>query len=307
MNIEQQIKNKALELGFLDCGFATARRLTEFESQFSNWLEHGYHGEMGYMENHFDKRLDPTQLVPDAKTVISLAYNYFPSKKQEKNVPQIAKYAYGEDYHKVVKDQCFLLLQFIQQLLPNTQGRCFVDSAPVLERQWAQVAGLGWLGKNSLLLKKSVGSYFFLSEIIINQEIESSQPFETDHCGECTRCIDACPTEAIVANGLVDATKCLSYVSIEKRSELTSPEKKWLETYLFGCDVCQDVCPWNRFATPTHEKRFSPNTAVYSENWLDWDRNRWKSVSEDEFNQLFGKTPVTRMGFEKLKSVLGTE
>lgn len=307
MNIEQQIKSKALELGFLDCGFATARRLTEFESQVKDWLNRGYHGEMHYMENHFDKRLDPTQLVNNAKTIIVLAYNYYPSIIQNNKAPQIAKYALGEDYHKVVKDQCFLLLQYIQQLLPNTQGRCFVDSAPVLERQWAQIAGLGWLGKNSLLLKKSVGSYFFLSEIIIDQEITSSQPFETDHCGECTRCIDACPTQAIVADGVVDATKCLSYVSIEKRSELTSPEKKWLESYLFGCDVCQDVCPWNRFATPTHEKRFSPNTTVDSENWLDWDRNRWENLSEDEFNQLFGKTPITRMGYEKLKSVLGTK
>ncbi len=303
MNIEQNIKNKALELGFLDCGFAKARKLTEHESQLKNWLSQGYHGEMKYMENHFEKRLDPTQLVDGAKTVIVLAYNYFPKKLQNPQAPQIAKYAYGEDYHVVVKDQCFSLFNYIKELLPSAQGRCFVDSAPVMERQWAQIAGLGWLGKNSLLLKKGVGSYFFLAEIIIDQEIEASPAFLTDHCGECTRCIDACPTQAIVSEGVVDATKCLSYISIEKRSELTSPEKELIQNHVFGCDICQDVCPWNRFAEPHNQERFEPQI-VQQENWLEWDRDRWKNLNESEFKAHFGKSPVTRMGFDKLNSAL---
>jgi epoxyqueuosine reductase len=303
MNIEQNIKNKALELGFLDCGFAKARKLTEHESQLKNWLSQGYHGEMKYMENHFEKRLDPTQLVDGAKTVIVLAYNYFPKKLQNPQAPQIAKYAYGEDYHVVVKDQCFSLFNYIKELLPSAQGRCFVDSAPVMERQWAQIAGLGWLGKNSLLLKKGVGSYFFLAEIIIDQEIEASPAFLTDHCGECTRCIDACPTQAIVSEGVVDATKCLSYISIEKRSELTSPEKELIQNHVFGCDICQDVCPWNRFAEPHNQERFEPQI-VQQENWLEWDRDRWKNLNESEFKAHFGKSPVTRMGFDKLKSAM---
>jgi epoxyqueuosine reductase len=303
MNIEQNIKNKALELGFLDCGFAKARKLTEYESQLNNWLTNGFHGEMKYMENHFEKRLDPTQLVDGAKTVIVLAYNYFPKKLQNPQAPQIAKYAYGEDYHVVVKDQCFSLFNYIKELLPSAQGRCFVDSAPVMERQWAQIAGLGWLGKNSLLLKKGVGSYFFLAEIIIDQEIESSPAFLIDHCGECTRCIDACPTQAIVSEGVVDATKCLSYISIEKRSELTSPEKELIQNHVFGCDICQDVCPWNRFAEPHNQERFEPQI-VQQENWLEWDRDRWKNLNESEFKAHFGKSPVTRMGFDKLNSAL---
>lgn len=332
MSIEQNIKNKALELGFLDCGFAKARKLTEHESHLKDWLSHGYHGEMKYMENHFDKRLDPTQLVEGAKTIIVLAYNYFPKKLQNPQAPQIAKYAYGEDYHVVVKDQCFLLLNYIKELLPETKGRCFVDSAPVMERQWAQIAGLGWLGKNSLLLKKGVGSFFFLAEIIIDQELESSQAFLTDHCGECTRCIDACPTQAIIADGVVDANKCLSYISIEKRTELTSPEKKLIQNHIFGCDICQDVCPWNRFAEPHQQERFevkfsgndesisevktnisamkntlemTPENPNYTnKNWLDWNRDRWQKMSETEFQQLFGKSPVMRMGFNKLNSAL---
>ncbi len=303
MNIEQNIKNKALELGFLDCGFAKARKLTEYESYLKNWLSEGFHGEMKYMENHFEKRLDPTQLVDGAKTVIVLAYNYFPKKLQNPQAPQIAKYAYGEDYHVVVKDQCFSLFNYIKELLPSAQGRCFVDSAPVMERQWAQIAGLGWLGKNSLLLKKGVGSYFFLAEIIIDQEIEASPAFLTDHCGECTRCIDACPTQAIVSEGVVDATKCLSYISIEKRSELTSPEKELIQNHVFGCDICQDVCPWNRFAEPHNQERFEPQI-VQQENWLEWDRDRWKNLNESEFKAHFGKSPVTRMGFDKLNSAL---
>lgn len=296
-SIKSQITDKALELGFLACGFSKAEGLESEKNRLQEWLNLGYHGEMGYMENHFEKRINPTLLVENCKTVISLAFNYFPREMQKINAPKVAKYAYGEDYHKVVKDQGFLLLEFIKTLLPNTEGRVFVDSAPVMERQWAEKSGLGWIGKHSLLIRKGIGSYFFLAEIICNIDVEPDTA-TTDHCGSCTACIDACPTSAIVADKVVDANKCISYLTIEKKSELESSEKQMLNDWIFGCDICQDVCPWNRFSTPTNEQRFNPG------NWIQWDQKNWNNLTSAEFSGAFGKSPLTRSGFDKIKSHL---
>lgn len=288
------IQQNAEDLGFLAIGFSKAEKLHDEELRLTNWLTQGFHAEMGYMENHFDKRLDPTLLVEGAKTVISLAYNYFPQKTQNSDAPQVAKYAYGEDYHKVVKDKAFLLLNAIQKQNPQVTGRVFVDSAPVMERQWAEKSGLGWIGKHSLLIRKGVGSFFFLAEIICSAEIEPDQP-TTDHCGNCTACIDACPTNAIVANKIIDSNACISFLTIEKKTGLTTAEKEQLGEWIFGCDVCQDVCPWNRFSSPTNETRFDANP------WIDWTKEQWQNMTEKEFSEQFSKTPVTRAGFKKIK------
>lgn len=295
---KSQIIQKSEELGFLACGFSAANCLENERDRLQDWLTQGYHGEMGYMENHFEKRLDPTLLVEGSKTVISLAYNYFPQKTQKINAPKVAKYAYGEDYHKVVKDQGFLLLEYIKTLNSEAQGRVFVDSAPVMERQWAEQSGIGWIGKNSLIIRKGIGSFFFLAEIIVNIEIEPDKP-TTDHCGSCTACIDACPTQAIVSDKVIDATKCISYLNIEKRSELLPLEKESLNQWIFGCDICQDVCPWNRFSVPTEEKRFTP-----AGEWIEWEAENWQTITSAQFAENLGKTPITRAGFEKLKGLL---
>ncbi len=296
--LKSLILQKSQELGFLACGFSKATALDEEREKLRDWLSKGYHGEMGYMENHFEKRLDPTLLVDECKTVISLAYNYFPQKLQKINAPKVAKYAYGEDYHKVVKDQGFILLSYIQSLIPETTGRVFVDSAPVMERQWAERSGIGWIGKNSLIIRKGVGSFFFLAEIICNLELDPDQAI-TDNCGSCTACIDACPTQAIVADKVIDATRCISYLTIEKRSELLQAEKQSLHGWMFGCDVCQDVCPWNRFSSPTTENRFSPK------DWIHWEENEWQNLDSETFSNNFHNTPLTRAGFEKVKKMLG--
>jgi epoxyqueuosine reductase len=296
--IKSQIIQKSEALGFLACGFSVATCLETERNHLQDWLNRGFQGEMGYMENHFEKRLDPTLLVEGAKTVISLAYNYFPQKLQKINAPKVAKYAFGEDYHKVVKDQGFLLLEYIKTLIPEAQGRVFVDSAPVMERQWAEQSGIGWIGKNSLIIRKGIGSFFFLAEIICNIEIKPDKP-TTDHCGSCTACIDACPTDAIVSDQVIDATKCISYLTIEKRTEILPEEKQNLNQWIFGCDICQDVCPWNRFSVPTQEERFIP-----SGDWLDWETENWKSMNSEQFANNLEKTPITRAGFEKIKRLL---
>ena len=296
--LKSLILQKSQELGFLACGFSQATALDEEREKLQDWLNKGYHGEMGYMENHFEKRLNPTLLVDDCKTVISLAYNYFPQKLQKINAPKVAKYAYGEDYHKVVKDQGFILLSYIQSLIPETTGRVFVDSAPVMERQWAERSGIGWIGKNSLIIRKGVGSFFFLAEIICNLELNPDRA-TTDHCGSCTACIDACPTQAIVADKVIDATRCISYLTIEKRSELLPSEKQNLHGWIFGCDVCQDVCPWNRFSSPTSDNRFS------AMDWIHWEEKEWQKLDSETFSNNFHKTPLTRAGFEKVKKISG--
>jgi epoxyqueuosine reductase len=294
-SLKKIIQQKAEELGFLAIGFAKAEKLNEEEFRLKDWLSKGYHAEMQYMENHFEKRLDPTQLIEGSKTVISLAYNYFPQKIQNTNAPQVAKYAYGEDYHKVVKDQAMVLFEFIKSLVPNLDGRVFVDSAPVMERQWAEKSGLGWIGKHSLLIRKGIGSFFFLAEIICSLEVEPDSP-TTDHCGSCRACIDACPTNAIIDNKIIDSNACISYLTIEKHTELSVDEKANLNNWAFGCDICQDVCPWNRFASPTTEPRF--NTG----EWTNWNKEEWKQLTPENFKDTFGKSPLTRAGFDKIKN-----
>ena len=294
-SLKKYIQQKAEELGFLAIGFAKAEKLIDEEFRLKDWLSNGYHAEMQYMENHFEKRLNPTLLVESSKTVISLAYNYFPQKNQNESAPQVAKYAYGEDYHKVVKDQAFVLFEFIKSLVPNLDGRVFVDSAPVMERQWAEKSGLGWIGKHSLLIRKGIGSFFFLAEIICSLEVEPDSP-TTDHCGSCTACIDACPTNAIIDNKIIDSNACISYLTIEKRTELSVDEKAHLNNWAFGCDICQDVCPWNRFASPTTEPRFN------SGEWTNWNREEWKQLTPENFKDTFGKSPLTRAGFDKIKN-----
>lgn len=298
MNPAQEIEKRALELGFLACGLVSARFLGEEEERLSTWLDRGYQGSMGYLERNVEKRLDPRLLVRGTQTIVSLAYNYFPQKSQKIESPKIAKYAYGEDYHRVVKDRCFELLQHIQTLFPDVQARVFVDSAPVMERQWAQLAGLGWIGKNSLLLRKGVGSFFFLAEIFLDVSIETAPVIQSDHCGTCTRCIDACPTQAIVQDQVIDATKCISYLSIEKSEPLEESELEMMHGWLFGCDICQDVCPWNRFSEPHTEPRFEASESI------DWDLEEWKKLQESQFTTAFKKSPIARMGFNKAQQLL---
>jgi epoxyqueuosine reductase len=251
---------------------------------------------MGYMERNIEKRLDPRELVKGTKSIICLAYNYFPNHFPDTTGPKIAKYAWGEDYHRVVKDKCYQLLDWIKIQHPTVQSRVFVDSAPVMERQWAQKAGIGWIGKNSLLLRKGVGSNFFLAEIFLDLELSNSEPYSTQHCGDCTACIDACPTQAIVQDGVIDSNKCISYLTIEKRSELSPKEIDMLNDWDFGCDVCQDVCPWNRFSQPHQEPRFTPY--FYRKPDINW-----VEMNEEQFNEIFGESPLTRIGFEKFKQL----
>ncbi|MCL9981030.1 MAG: tRNA epoxyqueuosine(34) reductase QueG [Bacteroidia bacterium] len=287
-DIESHIKSKAQELGFLACGFTQERTLNEHESTLQDWLLKDYHGEMSYMERNLEMRLNPQLLEPGCKTVISLAYNYFPSEKHSDDALKIAKYAWGEDYHYVVKDKCKDLLKYIQELDPNATGRCFVDSAPIMERQWAQLAGIGWIGKNSLVLRKGTGSFFFLAEILVNIELKSDKPV-TDHCGSCTACIDACPTQAIVQEGVIDSNKCISYLTIEKKSPLTSQEQDWRKDWLFGCDICQDVCPWNRFSEPHNEPRFEPTFSS-----INRTKEEWQNADATKLKSEFKKSPLIR-------------
>ncbi len=250
---------------------------------------------MSYMENYFDKRLDPTLLVPGAKSVISLLYNYFPEKGQEESAPKVSKYAYGEDYHFVIKDKMKELLNFIREEIGDVSGRCFVDSAPVLDKAWAAKSGLGWIGKHSNLLTKQVGSFFFVSELILDIELKADNPV-TDHCGTCTACIDACPTDAIVEPYVVDGSRCISYFTIELKESIPSEFAGKFEDWVFGCDICQDVCPWNRFSVPHKEKRFSQKESI-----SDWTKKQWNEITEDIFKEAFRKSPLKRTGFKGVK------
>ncbi|MFM1898606.1 MAG: hypothetical protein RL577_846 [Bacteroidota bacterium] len=293
--LAKAIKDKARELGFLDCRFAQARALEEERQHFESYLQSQFHGEMGYLERNLEKRLDPRQLVPGCQTVISLAYNYYTSAAQPKNSPQIAKYAFGEDYHRVVKDQAFLLFDFIRECDPECQGRVFVDSAPVMERQWAALSGIGWIGKNSLLLRKGEGSYFFLAEIVCSTALPADSA-TTDHCGTCTACIEACPTQAIVQPGVIDSRSCISYLSIEQKDPLSGEQEQMLNGWAFGCDICQEVCPWNRFASPHQEPRFEPIG-----HWVEWSKETWGQLSPDSWSEHFGHSPITRTGYTKFQ------
>ena len=296
---EQQtnfIKKKAHESGFSFCGISKAEFLADEAPRLEEWLKRGYQGKMGYLENHFDKRLDPTILVPGARSVISLIYNYFPAKDLAVGGElKIAKYAYGEDYHKVVKEKLKTLLDDIQTDIGEINGRAFVDSAPVMERAWARRSGIGWVGKNSLLLNRQMGSFFFLAELIIDLELEYDAPTR-DYCGTCTACMDACPTDAIAEPYVVDGSKCISYFTIELKEEIPTDVKGKFENWIFGCDICQDVCPWNSFSIPHHEKRFDPEPAL---NGIT--RQEWMEITQDVFSKLFGKSALQRTKLQGLK------
>lgn len=285
----QIIKDLAHDTGFNAVGIARVRRLDEEEHHLQEWLAQGYHGKMNYMANHFEKRLDPGLLVPGAKSVVSLLFNYYPQKDlAQPSEFKIAKYAYGRDYHDVLKAKLRLLLDRAREEIGEINGRVFVDSAPVMERQWAQLAGLGWLGKNGLLLNKQLGSFFFIAELIIDLELEPDDPV-TDHCGTCTRCLDACPTDAIVQPGVVDGSRCISYYTIELKAEHPIDKDADLDNWIFGCDVCQDVCPWNRFAQSHSEPEFEPSTALMAMRKKDWEE-----MTEEVFSQLFHGSAVNR-------------
>lgn len=293
----QMIKAEALRLGFMACGISKAAFLTEEAPRLENWLKNNHHGEMSYMENHFDKRLDPRLLVDGAKSVVSLTLNYFTEEKQtDINAPKISKYAYGADYHTVTKDKLKELLAFINDNIGEVAGRCFVDSAPVMDKAWAQKAGLGWRGKNSNLISKDAGSFFFLAELIIDLDLEYDTPFAADHCGSCTRCIDACPTDAIVAPYIVDGSKCISYLTIELKNEIPTAFKGKMENWMFGCDICQDVCPWNRFATPHKEEAFKPALEL-----LNLKKSELIEMTDEVFKQVFKGSAVKRTKFKGLK------
>lgn len=289
------IKTEAQRLGFEQIGIAPAGFLEDEAPRLESWLKKGFHGQMQWMENHFDKRLDPTLLVPDAKSVISLMFNYFPpTKPNDETAPKIARYAYGEDYHFVLKDKLKDLMHFIRAEIGEVDGRVFVDSAPVMERKWAQKGGLGWIGKNTLLLNKGKGSYYFLAEIICDLELEYDGP-ATDHCGTCTACIDACPTDAITPYE-VNASKCISYLTIELRDAIPNEFAGKMENWAFGCDICQEVCPWNRFAKPHQEQAFLPSPEL-----MDMTNRNWHEMTEEVFKKVFKHSPVKRTKFEGLK------
>ena len=277
------IRTEAQRLGFGFVGFARAERLDQEARHLEQWLEQGAHGRMAYMENYFDLRIDPTLLVPGAKTVICLSFNYFTEEKQQDpTAPKIARYAYGEDYHFVVKDRLKSLLQYMQQEIGEVDGRCFVDSAPVMEREWAQRAGIGWNGRNTLTINPKRGSFFFLAEIICDLPLFYDDPIR-DHCGTCRRCIDACPTEAISPEGyFLDASKCISYLTIELRDAIPSEFQEQMDGWMFGCDVCQDVCPWNRFSQRHTEPAFEPH-----EELLRMSQRDWQEMTEETFGRIF--------------------
>jgi len=300
MNINEKysnlIKQEATRLGFESCGISKADFLEEEASNLELWLKNGFHGEMNYMENYFDRRLDPRLLVDNAKSVISLSFNYFPEHTQKESAYKISKYAYGEDYHHILKSKLKELAFFIKNEIGEVNGRAFVDSAPVMERAWAQKSGLGWRGKNSLLIQKNKGSFFFLAELILDLELQNDNPFVTDHCGNCTRCINACPTKAILPNNTVDGSKCISYFTIELKNELPTTVKGKLEGWMFGCDICQDVCPWNKFSKWHSEKKFNPHPDL-----LTMSKQDWEEITEDVFKKVFRKSAVKRTKFLGLK------
>lgn len=290
------VRQKASDLGFQNIGFAQAGFLENEAPRLEAWLNKGYHGKMSYMENHFDKRLDPTLLVPGAKTVISLSYNYYPEQQQSDNTYKIAKYAYGKDYHFILKDKLRELLQYIESLVGEVQGRVFTDSAPILEQAWARRAGIGWEGRHSLVIQKNKGSFFFLAEIILDVDFEHDIPFQTDHCGTCTKCMDACPTEAILSDKMINASKCISYLTIELRDELPAGMRGKFQDWMFGCDICQDVCPWNKFSLPHQEPFFSPHPDL-----LLMTRQDWEEITEAVFRDIFKKSAVKRTKYSGLK------
>ncbi|SEQ13486.1 tRNA epoxyqueuosine(34) reductase QueG [Flavobacterium urocaniciphilum] len=288
------ITEESKKLGFLSCGISRAEFLEQEAPRLESWLNKNLHGQMSYMENHFDKRLNPTLLVDGAKSVISLLLNYYPSEIQNQESFKISKYAYGEDYHFVIKDKLKTLLQFIQDEIGEVNGRVFVDSAPVLDKAWAAKSGLGWIGKNANLITQKVGSFYFIAELIVDLELEYDTP-TTDHCGSCTACLDACPTEAIIAPYVVDGSKCISYFTIELKDNLPQEMKGKFDDWMFGCDVCQDVCPWNRFSKPHQEPLFEPKSEL-----LNFSKRDWQELTKETFNKVFKNSAVKRTKFEGL-------
>jgi epoxyqueuosine reductase len=296
--ITKFIKEESQRLGFSFCGIAKADFLEEEAPRLEQWLLQNMHGRMHYMQNFFDLRLDPRKLVPGAKSVISLLYNYFPEKDiSQTGLPKISKYAYGKDYHVVIKEKLKELLHAIQEKIGEVNGRCFVDSAPVLERAWATRSGLGWIGKNSNLINRQSGSFFFVAEIILDLDLEYDAPVE-DFCGTCTRCIDACPTDAIIKPQVVDGSKCISYFTIELKENFPIPDamKGKFGDWIFGCDVCQDVCPWNRFSKPHREEQFKPSAELKG-----MQPSGWQELTEEIFGKVFKNSAVKRAGFNGLK------
>jgi epoxyqueuosine reductase len=290
------IKRLAKELGFDHCGIAKAVQLDEDARRLEDWLKKGMHGNMQYMENYFDKRIDPRKLVDGAQSVITLLFNYFPEERQREDAPRISKYAYGQDYHEVIRARLKTMLQRMQEHIGPVQGRGFVDSAPVLERAWAKRSGLGWIGKNGNLIHKQAGSFFFIATLITDIELEYDSP-AGDYCGSCTRCLDACPTEALVAPGVVDGSRCISYFTIELKEQLIPENMKGqFDNWMFGCDACQDVCPWNRFAKAHEEAAFTPIPAV-----LNFSTRDWEELTEEAFKDIFRHSPLKRSKFAGIR------
>ncbi len=295
--LTQSIKKKAIELGFNGVGIIKSEEVQGFSEALQSWLQNDYHASMKYMTQNTDKRCNPAILVPGSKSVISLIISYYPEKLQSYNVPQIAKYAYGLDYHEVLKDKMQQLWDYIMEMYPSLEGRTFVDSAPASDKQLAVKAGLGWLGKNSCLINPEIGSFVFICELIINMELDYDKPYQSNFCGNCTRCIDNCPTGAIVRPGIIDSNKCISYNTIENKSVTLPAELNGrFSNYLFGCDICQDVCPWNRKSITTNVNSFFPSDKFYQ---LGWDE--WQAMDKNEFNTIFKQSPLKRAKYEGLK------
>jgi epoxyqueuosine reductase len=291
------IKQVAERLGFDHCGIAKATVLDEDARRLESWLNKGMHGSMQYMENHFDMRIDPSKLVPGAKSVITLLLNYFPIQQQKTAAPKIAKYAFGKDYHEVIREKLKKFLTEIKLVIGEVNGRGFVDSAPVLERSWAQKTGLGWVGKNGNLINKQSGSFFFIATLIVDVELDYDDAFAKDYCGTCTKCIDNCPTDAILPDKIVDGSKCISYFTIELRDALIPHAMKGkFDNWMFGCDVCQDICPWNRFSKPATEINFTPIPAI-----LNFSKNDWEELTEENFKLIFKNSPLKRSKFGGIK------
>ncbi len=290
------IKAKAKKFGFQSCGISKAAFLEEDAFSLENWLKNNYHGKMSYMENHFDKRLNPTLLVEGSKSIISLSYNYFPEENLSAfNDLKISKYAYGEDYHIVIKDIMQEMVAELKEEIGDFECRVFTDSAPILERSWAKKSGIGWVGKNANLITKQSGSFYFLAEIICDLELQEDGA-TTDHCGSCTKCIEACPTNAIVSDKIIDGSKCISYATIELKEEIPESFKNKMEDWMFGCDICQDICPWNRFSVPHQQEKFKPNQFLKNNSKEDWEE-----LSQELFSEIFRKSPVKRTKFAGLQ------
>lgn len=290
------IKESARRLGFNYCGIAKAVRLEDDARRLEQWLQQGMQGRMQYMENHFELRVDPSRLVPGARSVITVLKNYYPEEAPATNNPKISKYALGRDYHEVIRPQLKELLEAIREEIGEINGRGLVDSAPVLERSWAQRSGLGWVGKNGNLINKESGSYYFIATLITDLELEYDDPFAKDYCGTCTRCLDACPTEAILPGKVVDGSKCISYFTIELKDALLPDTMKGkFDNWLFGCDTCQDVCPWNRFARPHAEPAFTPLPGILNLSTQDWE-----GMSKEKFKEIFRDSPLMRPGYERV-------